>query len=298
MSYWLLDNQNPNAPVRDDGNRFWGYPSRRQQVRLVVMHVPVAIQDLEGEDPTAEKVAAYFSRTKRKVSAHAAIDADSIVPLLPVEYTAFHVRGYNSMSVGVECGWDWDDWGKYQDRDEQVIRNAAEYLRPVVAAYGIPLKQLTKAQVDNGESGFAAHATLDPDRRKDPGPGFPWSLLFSLIGGVNVYYVNDVEGSPFKYDPDDIRSRFVVEHWQRKFIKLDPSLRQAFDPSAGAEAWGLWTPEFAQAMQRFGGSARGIGPAEEERINDKVFQKMEGPWDDIARRLDRIEQGLKEAAGE
>ena len=180
--WYLLEHQNFKAKLRSNGKWGWYYPPpRRKVIDLIVMHIPVAIQDLVGADPTAESVAHYFTINSRPASAHVVIDADSTVPLLPDIYTAFHVRGYNSRSVGVEQGWGYLDWGKHPARDRQVIEQVANWCRPRVTGYSIPLRQLTKTQVDAGMSGFAAHSTLDPTRRKDPGPDYPWTLLFNLI---------------------------------------------------------------------------------------------------------------------
>lgn len=300
MQFYLLENENPNAPVRSDGNRFWGYPSRRKPVDLVVMHVPVAIQDLVGQDETAEKVAAYFARTERKVSAHVAIDADSTVDLLPDTYTAFHVRGYNSRSVGIECGWDWNDWGRVPDRDLQVIRRVAEWVRPICDKYSIPPRRLTRQQVDAGFSGFVAHADLDPTRRKDPGPGFPWSALFSMI--------NDEEDPTvfvLRSDPDTKMKKWKVEFWKRQFLRLDPSL--PFGPGKGDD-WGEFTDAFADAIRRFGApaSGAGIGPGEADRIMASVRQReasvdqseLAALVDQIDSQLKRVVTGLKSAVEE
>jgi len=181
MTYWLLDHENPNGRMRSNGKRGWYYPSRSKPIDLVVMHVPVAVYDTVGEDQTAEKVADYFTRNSRPASAHVVIDRDSTIELLPDDHTAFHVRSYNSQSLGIEQGWDPDDWGKSEEFDRAVISQVAAWLRPRVAAYNIPLVRLTKANVDAGRSGFTEHALLDPTRRTDPGPDYPWQMLFDML---------------------------------------------------------------------------------------------------------------------
>lgn len=178
--FYLLDNPNPHGIVNGDG-QYHGYEKRTQAIRLIVMHVPVALQGLVGEDRTAEAVASYFANTDRPASAHVNIDRDSVVPLLPDDHVAFHVRNYNSPSLGIECGWDYDDWGKHPEADLQVIQRVAAWCAPRMEKYGIPPILLTKGQVDQGYQGFTAHSYLDPTRRKDPGPGFPWAILFAEI---------------------------------------------------------------------------------------------------------------------
>lgn len=177
---YLLDHPNPHGKINPDG-RYHGYSQRQSPINLIVMHVPVVLQDLVGIDGSAENVARYFATTSRPASAHVCIDRDSTVDCLPDTHVAFHVRNYNSRSLGVECGWDYDDWGKHPDADAQVVERVALWCAPRVVRYGIPLVRLTKAQVDSGKAGFTDHSRLDPARRKDPGPGFPWDSLLARI---------------------------------------------------------------------------------------------------------------------
>jgi len=181
MTYYLLDHENSNAKLRSNGKWGWYYPSRLKAINLIVMHVPVAVYDTVGEDQTAEKVAAYFTRNSRPASAHVSIDRDSTVELLPDDHTAFHVKGYNSRSLGIEQGWDPDDWGKTEEYDLAVMERVANWLRPRIKAYNIPLRRLTKAEVDRGWVGFTEHSLLDPTRRSDPGPEYPWEALFGYL---------------------------------------------------------------------------------------------------------------------
>jgi hypothetical protein len=64
---------------------------------------------------------------------------------------------------------------------EATLRNAAKATAPIVAKYGIPLKLLTRAQVDAGGTGFTYHMWLDPTRRSDPGRDFPYARFFELV---------------------------------------------------------------------------------------------------------------------
>src|SRR5690606_16430585 len=100
--FYLLDHQNSAAPRRDDGRRFWGYPSRRAKIDLLVIHTAEVLPDLTPPDTTAEAVARYGASTTRPVSWHVTVDADSTVQMLPDDYTAFHVVGFNSRAWGIE----------------------------------------------------------------------------------------------------------------------------------------------------------------------------------------------------
>jgi hypothetical protein len=180
MTY-LYQFQNPNAPIRSNGLRFFGYPQRTKPIRYIVMHTPEVLFDIDPPDRSAEAVANYFATTDRSASAHVMIDSDSTVVLLPPEAVAFHVVGYNTEGYGIECGWSYLDWGKYPDYDAKIIEGVARHIvaDPVLAA--IPTTRLSKSSVDAGLSGYVSHATLDPTRRKDPGAMFPWERLFARV---------------------------------------------------------------------------------------------------------------------
>ncbi len=181
MGYYLLENQNPNAPVRSDGRRYWGYPTRLKKIRLIVIHTPEWLEDFEGDDYAAENVAKYFSTTARPSSAHACIDSDSTVECLPDEATGFHVIGHNSEALGAEIGYRADSWAKMPDqRKRAVVARTAMWAREKALTHRIPFRRLTDAQVAAGWAGFASHAQLDPARRTDPGKDFPWGDFMSL----------------------------------------------------------------------------------------------------------------------
>ena len=172
MGYYLLDHPNPHGPHY--------YPTRRAPLRLIVIHITAGLERLAAlSDQAAERTARYAAITDRDVSWHSGSDTDSVVRLLPATCTAWHCHGYNSRSYGHEISKRDVTWaGKPAGGIDATLRRAAEALRPITAAYGIPLVRLTRAQVDSGAARFAAHADLDPGRRRDPGKDFPWQRLF------------------------------------------------------------------------------------------------------------------------
>lgn len=183
MSYYLLENH-VNLP---DGKLPW-YTTRWtcrhgvQGAHLLCLHTPETLPDYDPPDFAAENVAKYGASTTR-ASWHWTVDSDSIIPMMPYTYTAWHVRDYNRCGIGIEIGARASDWPTSPDWwDDATIYNAARAVLDAVDYYQIPARLITKEQADRGESGVIGHRKLDPTRRSDPGEGFPFEQFLSLIG--------------------------------------------------------------------------------------------------------------------
>lgn len=166
--YYLLD-----TPRR--GPTKW-YPSRRSPVRVIVLHITAGLEGIAStDDQSAEATARYAANTDRAVSWHAGADTDSVIRLLPTGYTAFHSQGYNSVSLGLEISKRTVRWtGMDPTWVARTLDNAAVAVRPWVDEFGVPVRLLTRPEVDAGARGFTYHSRLDPTRRSDPGADFPW----------------------------------------------------------------------------------------------------------------------------
>ena len=70
-------------------------------------------------------IAKYLAKTDRTASAHV-VDDKNIVNLLPDDFTAFHVRGHNSNTLGIELAYFASEWG-YKEYEDAVIALAAKW---------------------------------------------------------------------------------------------------------------------------------------------------------------------------
>jgi len=134
MSYYLLENENPNAKLRDNGKQGNYYPTRSKDIQGIVVHTAEGGRSAVG-------IAKYLSTTDRTASAHVVIDDKEIVELVPDDFTAFHCRGSNSKSLGLEIAYFADKWGEDPVYEEAVIALSASWCAEKADAHNIPMEE-------------------------------------------------------------------------------------------------------------------------------------------------------------
>ena len=154
-----------------------------RSIDVVVVHTMEIAERLDG----AEAVARWFSRPESEVSAHYCVDADSVVQCVREEDIAWHARGGNEHSIGVElagrAGQGADGWSDAYSR--AVLERAAAIVADVCERYEIPVRWVRAAGLRQGRRGLTGHAEVSRAFHKsdhwDPGPGFPVTRFLSLV---------------------------------------------------------------------------------------------------------------------
>jgi N-acetyl-anhydromuramyl-L-alanine amidase AmpD len=152
-------------------------------VDLVVIHT----MEIREHPGAAEACARWFSRPDAAVSAHYCVDADSIVQCVREEDIAWHARGGNASSIGIElagyarqspAGWD-------DPYSVAMLRLTAPLTAELCARYGIPVRWLRVEQVRERAAGITGHDEISRafglSDHWDPGPAFPVDRFLRLV---------------------------------------------------------------------------------------------------------------------
>lgn len=152
-----------NIPLRDGGGRQW--PNR-----IIVHSMGQFIND-RGK--------AYYAPDWLRhlgLSAHALVDPSGvIIRCRDDEHSAWHAKGHNSNTLGIEVL-------------VPGVHNYDSFIERIKTPYLIPEQlEATKWQVSQWLEAHriaevVRHSDIDPDRKVDPGDGFPWSEFLQEVG--------------------------------------------------------------------------------------------------------------------
>lgn len=153
---------------------------RKEPVRKVIIHAtggPDCDASRSFKSGTLAGIVVHFQQNQAKISVHYIVGRDgSIVSMVPEEQVAFHARGHNSNSIGIELVNDGD--GKDVFSDDQVN-----------ALVGLLADILKRNKL--GLQALRGHSEIDNDyltcngkkikRKQDPGDAFPWGSVLNKL---------------------------------------------------------------------------------------------------------------------
>ena len=173
MSFYLLENENKQAKERPNGKMGWYFTRMKYPVQGIVIHTA------EGSR-NAIDIAKYLAKNPRPASAHVVIDDKDIVDLLPDDHTAFHSRGSNGKSLGLQIAYNSAEWGKDLEYEEAVMKMSAKWCAEKCKLYDIPVRKVTKNEWDAGVRGFISGAEAAQGIRPIA-LRFDWVLFMKMI---------------------------------------------------------------------------------------------------------------------
>jgi N-acetyl-anhydromuramyl-L-alanine amidase AmpD len=158
-------------------------PTDGRAIDVVVIHT---MEVAERRD-SAEAVARWFARPDVKVAAHYCVDADSVVQCVREQDVAWHARGGNERSIGIELAGraaqgaeGWADAYSYA-----VLERAAALTADICRRHAIPVRWLRAPALRNGAHGITGHVEVSRAFRRsdhwDPGPAFPVGHFLGMV---------------------------------------------------------------------------------------------------------------------
>jgi N-acetyl-anhydromuramyl-L-alanine amidase AmpD len=167
--------------------RFIESPNVTRATGRVVDTVVVHTMEIGERADAAEICARWFASPASRVSAHYCVDAGTVIQCVREEDIAWHARGGNATSIGVELAGmagqgslDWED--AYSDA---VLARAAALVADVCGRHHVPLRRLGPPGLRAGRRGITGHADVSKAFGRsdhwDPGPGFPWSAFLRRV---------------------------------------------------------------------------------------------------------------------
>ena len=150
-------------------------PATGRAIGVVVIHT----MEIAERPDAAEICARWFRSPSSRVSAHYCVDADSLIQCVREKDIAWHARGGNTNSIGVELAGlasqtrrDWAD-----PYSAAVLERAAGLVADVCRRRCIPVRWLDPEDLVAGRRGLTGHSDVSEAFKQsdhwDPGDGFP-----------------------------------------------------------------------------------------------------------------------------
>ena len=162
-------------------------PRERAQIDLVVIHC-TELPDLAMARRFGEEVLYEGSQTGN--CGHFYIDRDgSVHQYVSIDRIAHHVRGHNARAIGVELvnRGRYPDWlaAHHQAMDQPYTDAQVDALVALLRWLSLEVPSLRQIAGHEDLDTSTVPATDDPDvlvqRKRDPGPRFPWQQVLDAI---------------------------------------------------------------------------------------------------------------------
>jgi N-acetyl-anhydromuramyl-L-alanine amidase AmpD len=167
-------------------------PNRTRTDGRAIEFIVIHTMEIAERVDSAEICARWFASPVSKVSAHYCVDAGTIIQCVTEDDIAWHARGGNARSIGVELAGmaaqgrhDWEDV-----YSAAVLERAAELVADIAARHDIPITKLGPGALLGRRRGITGHADVSSAWHRsdhwDPGPAFPWREFLDSVRSVLV----------------------------------------------------------------------------------------------------------------
>jgi len=154
-------------------------PNRTRAAGRAIGVVVIHTMEIAERPDAAEICARWFKTPVSRVSAHYCVDADSVIQCVREKDIAWHARGGNTNSIGVELAGfasqtrrDWAD-----PYSAAVLDRAANLVADVCRRRRIPVRWVVADDLVAGRRGLTGHnevsEAFEQSDHWDPGDGFP-----------------------------------------------------------------------------------------------------------------------------
>lgn len=162
-------------------------PHRTRVPSRTVTTVVIHTMEIPERSGAARRCAAWFASEVSEVSAHYCVDADEIVQCVDEADIAWHARGGNTASIGIElAGYARQTAAEWADpTSAPILARAAELVADICSRHAIPVRRVRASGLRRGAHGITGHADVSVAFRKsdhwDPGPAFPWAAFLRQV---------------------------------------------------------------------------------------------------------------------
>ncbi len=154
-------------------------PNRTRAPGRAIGVVVIHTMEIAERPDAAEICARWFKTPVSRVSAHYCVDADSVIQCVREKDIAWHARGGNTDSIGVELAGfasqtrrDWAD-----PYSAAVLDRAANLVADVCRRRRLPVRWVVADALVAGRRGLTGHnevsEAFEQSDHWDPGDGFP-----------------------------------------------------------------------------------------------------------------------------